>query len=82
MDLFEIIKKGEYDFPSPYWDGISEPAKDLIRHLLVVDPSKRFNADQILSHPWICGEKTPRKQLPNVTDKIKEFNAKKEAKVF
>ena len=82
MDLFEIIKKGEFEFPSPYWDGISEPAKDLIRNLLIVDPSKRFSADQILAHPWICGEKTPRKQLPNVTDKIKEFNAKKESKVF
>ncbi len=77
-----MIKKGDYDFPSPYWDGISEPAKDLIRNLLVVDPSKRFDAEKILVHPWIAGEKTPRKQLLNVTSKIREFNAKKEMKVL
>jgi serine/threonine protein kinase len=49
---------------------------------LVVDPTKRYNAEKILAHPWIVGEKTPRKQLPNVTDKIREFSAKKEAKVI
>ena len=38
-----MIKKGQFDFPSPYWDGISELAKDLIRKLLIVDPKKRFN---------------------------------------
>ena len=79
--MFELIKKGEYDFPSPYWDSVSEPAKDLIKNLLVVDPTKRYDADKILAHPWIVGEKTPRKQLPNVTSKIREFSAKKEAKV-
>jgi len=82
QDLFDLIKKGEYDFPSPYWDNVSEPAKDLIKNLLVVDPTKRYDEDKILSHPWIVGEKTPRKQLPNVTSKIREFSAKKEAKVL
>eukprot|EP00831_Metopus_contortus_P024172 TRINITY_DN2112_c0_g2_i2.p1 TRINITY_DN2112_c0_g2~~TRINITY_DN2112_c0_g2_i2.p1 ORF type:complete len:274 (-),score=43.92 TRINITY_DN2112_c0_g2_i2:155-976(-) len=76
-DLFEIIKKGEYDFPSPYWDMISDLAKDLIRNLLIVDPLKRYDADKILAHPWIVGEKTPRKQLPSVTHKMREYNEKK-----
>ena len=56
-------------------------AKDLIRNLLILDPTKRFDADKILAHPWIVGEKTPRKQLPNVTNKIREFNAKRKFKV-
>lgn len=76
-----MIKKGEYDFPSPYWDSVSEPAKDLVRKLLVVDPSKRYDADKILAHPWIAGGKTPRKQLANVATKIKEYKAKSEMKV-
>lgn len=76
-----MIKKGEFDFPSPYWDLISEPAKDLIRNLLVVDISKRFNAEKILAHPWIAGEKTPRKQLPSITSKMKEFNELKKVSV-
>lgn len=81
QDLFELIKKGEYEFPSPYWDNISEPAKDLVKNLLVVDPGKRYTADKILSHPWIAGGKTPRKQLSTVASKIKEYKAKSEHKV-
>jgi len=64
QELFETIKKGKFDFPSPYWDDISDMAKDLINNLLVVDP-------------WVLGEMTPRKILPNVTDKIREFNSKR-----
>lgn len=36
--LFQSILDVQYEFPSPYWDNISEPAKDLIRKLLVKDP--------------------------------------------
>lgn len=31
----------------------STAAKDLVRHLLVVDPKKRYTAHQVLQHPWI-----------------------------
>jgi hypothetical protein len=40
-----MIKAGEYDFPSPFWDDVSDLAKDLIRNLLVVNPSSRLTAD-------------------------------------
>jgi len=79
--LFEKIKSGKYDFPSPYWDDISDMAKDLIRKLLVVDPSKRLTADEILEHPWVVGEMTPRKMLPNVTDKIRQFNLRRKSRL-
>lgn len=60
---------------------MSDIAKDLIKSLLIVDPSARLTADQILAHPWITGENTPRTELPNVTEKIREFNAKRRFKV-
>jgi serine/threonine protein kinase len=78
--LFEMIKTGTFEFPSPQWDVISDYAKDLVKKLLVVDPYKRLNADQILKHPWIVGDVTPRKNLPSVTAKIKEFNARRRLK--
>ena len=56
MILFEKIKHGKYDFPSPVWDQISAEAKDIIKNLLIVDPSKRWNCEQLLRHPWILGE--------------------------
>lgn len=56
-----MIKNCEFEFPSPYWDDVSDTAKDLIRSLLVRDPAKRLNADALLAHPWVIGEGTPRK---------------------
>jgi len=43
----------------------------------VVDPKKRLNAEEILKHDWVVGDKTPRKSLASVTSRIKELNAKK-----
>ena len=56
MVLFEKIKHGKYEFPSPVWDQISNDAKDIIRNLLYVDSSRRWNCDLLLRHPWILGE--------------------------
>lgn len=51
--MFRNIKKGRYEFQSPYWDGISDTAKLFIRDMLHTDPSKRPTALQCLDHPWI-----------------------------
>jgi len=51
--LYKQIKSASYDMPSPYWDNISDSAKDLIRKLLVVDPEKRYTANKALQHPWL-----------------------------
>ncbi|KAL7693492.1 putative protein kinase [Plasmopara halstedii] len=56
VDLWSLgsIKSGVYDYPSPYWDCVSDSAKDLISRLLVVDPLKRLTAQQVLDHPWVA----------------------------
>ncbi|CAG2106583.1 unnamed protein product [Medioppia subpectinata] len=33
-NLFAQILKGDFEFDSPYWDDISDSAKDFIRHLI------------------------------------------------
>lgn len=53
--LYKQIKKGEYDFPDPYWADISDDAKDLVRKLLTVNPKKRATPDDVLAHVWISG---------------------------
>jgi len=55
-ELFEVIQLGDYEFLSPYWDSISDAAKDLIQRLLVVDTKRRYTAEQVLAHPWIQSE--------------------------
>lgn len=61
--LYQQIKAGDYSFPSPYWTDISASAKDLIRHLLCVDPLKRYSATDVLRHPWVGGENVSTKAL-------------------
>eukprot|EP00249_Psilotum_nudum_P023359 c28846_g1_i1 orf=441-2168(-) len=51
--IFEQVLKGDLDFDSDPWPGISESAKDLIRHMLNPNPAERYTAHQVLCHPWI-----------------------------
>jgi len=56
--LFEKIRIGEYNFYGDAWRDVSEDAKNLIRHLLVVDPASRWTAEQALHSEWLhedCG---------------------------
>ncbi|KAJ0056839.1 hypothetical protein NL108_000612, partial [Boleophthalmus pectinirostris] len=50
--LFEQILKADYEFDAPYWDDISDSAKDFIGRLMEKDPSKRYTCEQALRHPW------------------------------
>lgn len=59
-----LIVEGKYSFPSPFWDQISEHAKDLISKLLIIEPSQRLTAEQVLAHEWIVnGATAPDKDL-------------------
>lgn len=51
--LTEKVAKGEYTFLSPWWDDISEDAKNLVSHLLTVNPDRRYTVEEFLNHPWI-----------------------------
>jgi len=45
---------GRYEFsPAETWSQISALATDFISHLLVVDPERRFTAQQAMEHPWL-----------------------------
>ena len=52
--LSQQIKSGRFDYPSPYWDSVGDPALDLIDSMLVVDAERRFTIDQCLAHPWLA----------------------------
>eukprot|EP01065_Artemidia_motanka_P053584 TRINITY_DN9983_c0_g1_i9.p1 TRINITY_DN9983_c0_g1~~TRINITY_DN9983_c0_g1_i9.p1 ORF type:complete len:449 (+),score=114.31 TRINITY_DN9983_c0_g1_i9:90-1436(+) len=46
--LFNKIERGEYRMARHF----SEPVRDIISQMLVVDPQKRATLDQIIDHPW------------------------------
>lgn len=47
VNLFAQILKGEFEFESPYWDEISDAAKDFIRNLICVNVEKRYTCRQV-----------------------------------
>lgn len=51
--IFDSVRAGRFDFPSPEWDTISSSAKDFICCLLKKDPNQRLTAKQAMQHKWI-----------------------------
>jgi serine/threonine protein kinase len=55
--MFDRIKCGDVRFePVDDWSHVSEEGKDLIRHLLVVEPDKRYTAGEALRSAWMLQE--------------------------
>lgn len=50
--LFQQIINAQYDFPSPWWDDVSQEAKDFVGRLLTIDPNKRYVAQPERSPLW------------------------------
>jgi len=68
--LFNKIERGDFRMARHF----SEPLKDLIAKMLVVDPAKRLSIEQIIQHPWFAvGYKqavSSRDQLKPTDDEI------------
>ncbi|OWB68321.1 hypothetical protein B5S30_g3699 [[Candida] boidinii] len=74
--LAKKVSRGDYCFLSPWWDEISQQAKDLVSNLLTLDPSKRYNIDQLLMDPWMTkGYSTD--EFNCIKDYIKKTNNSK-----
>ncbi|KAI8371386.1 kinase-like domain-containing protein [Radiomyces spectabilis] len=62
--LTEKVARGHYTFLSPWWDAISADAKDLVSHLLCINPKSRYTIDQFLNHRWMqMKQKSPHADL-------------------
>lgn len=48
------IRLGQFSFPNPEWQNVSDHAKKLIQGMLNVDPSKRLTIDQVMKNVWIA----------------------------
>ena len=69
---------GKYDFPDERWGDVSEHAKELIKGLLVTDPSKRLTAKQAMAGRWMRdrGDLLRQHSLMMSQRRIKTFNAR------
>ncbi|XP_030065823.1 ribosomal protein S6 kinase alpha-6 isoform X4 [Microcaecilia unicolor] len=58
------IGSGNFSLNGGNWDTVSDAAKDLLSHMLHVDPHQRYTAKQVLKHSWIaCRDQLPHYQL-------------------
>ncbi|GMT22456.1 hypothetical protein PFISCL1PPCAC_13753, partial [Pristionchus fissidentatus] len=77
-NLFAQIIKGDYEFDAPYWNEISDSAKDFISHLMCCDPDSRYDCEQALAHPWISGDTALAKDIHgSVASHLKKSLAKR-----
>uniref|UniRef100_A0A7N0SZG7 Protein kinase domain-containing protein n=1 Tax=Kalanchoe fedtschenkoi TaxID=63787 RepID=A0A7N0SZG7_KALFE len=51
--IFDAVKAADLRFSSNIWNFVSSSAKDLICKMLLLDPSKRLTAAQVLDHSWM-----------------------------
>jgi calcium-dependent protein kinase len=51
--IFRAIKVGKFSLTTPTWKGVSDDAKNFVKHLLTYDHSKRPSAADALNHKWL-----------------------------
>ncbi|XP_069000416.1 calcium/calmodulin-dependent protein kinase type II subunit gamma isoform X2 [Embiotoca jacksoni] len=80
--LYQQIKAGAYDFPSPEWDTVTPEAKNLINQMLTINPAKRITADQAIKHPWVCQRSTVASMMhrQETVECLRKFNARRKLK--
>lgn len=79
-ELFKQIRRGRYHFHEQFWGGVSEDAKDLVRHLLVVDAEKRYTAKMALGSTWMVAVMEKGMTHKASMEQFRRFNAKRKVK--
>jgi len=69
----------------PEWANVSDCAKDLIHHLLEVNPEQRYSAKEVLQHEWLSVDVHEHKHahhhhMHNAIEQLKKFNARRKFK--
>jgi calcium-dependent protein kinase len=80
QQLYENIKSGKYRTEGKEYEAISQKAKDLIRKMLELNPTKRLSASDCLKTPFFevlnNNKETIPDLLPSVISNIYKLNAR------
>jgi len=75
-EILDRVRVGEFDFPEPEWDAVSDAAKTVIQQMLMVDETKRLSAEQVVNDPWFKQAGGAAPQLHDkVMGRIKQFQS-------
>ncbi len=69
---------GEFSFPEESWGTVSIDAKNLLRKLLVTDPSHRLTSKEAMQSRWMIqrADRLQRNTLLYTSQRLKTFNAR------
>lgn len=76
-NLINAIINGIYEFPAKEWHHVSDDAKDVVRRMLEIDPTKRITPTGALQHRWVLQTQSTC-DLPN--SQLRNFNARRKLK--
>lgn len=74
QETFCNISRCRLDFPDDLFEDVTEEARDLMRKLMVKDPSERLTITECLEHPWFSAHESPETPLALKTTTIAEEN--------
>lgn len=77
-EIFTRVSNGHFSMDQPIWRRISEPAKDLIRALIVKDVETRLDTTAALRHPWMSQSYQPSlnsETMTQVITNLKQFHS-------
>ncbi|XP_015605477.1 serine/threonine-protein kinase 17B [Cephus cinctus] len=63
QETFCNISRCRLDFPDDLFEDVSEEARDLMRKLMVKDPSERLTVTECLQHSWFSAFEDPQPGL-------------------
>jgi len=79
-NLFKLISECNIEYPD--YSCVSLVAKDLLKKILIKDPSKRLNLGQIKEHPfYLKGKHIFKKKFPILFRRLEKFNNDEDKKI-
>ena len=53
--------------------NVTDEAKDFVSKILVADPNKRLNCEQMMAHPWMSIDLNSKSSLDGAKKKLSKY---------
>ena len=74
----EKIIAGEWQFLKPWWDDVSEGAKQLVSKCMSLTPEDRPSCEEILNDEWMTSDPTVlRTKVLDIKSELAKYNARR-----
>jgi len=76
-EVLEKVLQGNVSYSGEIWSQISAEAKDLLRHILVLNAKQRFSAEKVLEHKWFSSNPSHELKIdPTILNSLRKYKAR------